>query len=661
MSSSDQKLSSFLSYQYWRQAIRLLERQVELCSEGENYFRTLSLKYYESNEYGNVQDKRYFKQIVDTQLFYALRKHYYSEEYFVPRKGSVDVRPYLFMSYLARAVHYSIGLYLMSLTKNYRGNYYGKIGDIESYWGSGISVDGKGEINNLSYETLYFWQSYRDYTEEAKNLINNEGDKYSILHYDIKNFFEEVSVEEVMNKTSNCIKEERKREFNFDSQSINNIIDFYRYLMSQERGIPQTDVNIMSTFIGHLYMTYVDMAVHDIVRDSDRIDGHQMVRYVDDTYMRLSFNSEISSSKKDKISKDIIVRISEKIADEFGLHVNAKSKLYRPGVESERESFMSDLVKPSTMGEGGPLAHVAVNDQSVEVQAFDYLSEFPESTVSEVLSVLEKLPRDDEKEARYSEEFGILTDSQKRVLKYVHNPKVRELMQKEENKKRAKTVLESVDLDIIYEIWRPIISLLDLFPDLRERFEEHFTAKKTLTLEDKWICLNYILTYGMNEDIRERLVSAEGFGRVLKYVDKNEHNKEYPGYFRLHIKDVLNIKSDYSTVRQIKHRKINEKEERTSISLNHLLNEIHSIVFNVDEDHEEISKYDVKDVKKYLKENKVPHFRILQISDLFSIRNNNPISHPGMDKSPSKFVSNEKYKSLRGVVGDTIHDVLCSR
>ena len=64
--------------------------------------------------------------------------------------------------------------------------------------------------------------------------------------------------------------------------------------MNGEAGIPQSDNEIISGFIGHLYFSLCDLIIENQINNfSDEINKYKIIRYVDDVYLFLDINSQV--------------------------------------------------------------------------------------------------------------------------------------------------------------------------------------------------------------------------------------------------------------------------------------------------------------------------------------------------------------------------------
>ncbi|MCG4586068.1 hypothetical protein L0P56_11245, partial [Anaerosalibacter bizertensis] len=80
--------------------------------------------------------------------------------------------------------------------------------------------------------------------------------------------------------------------------------------MRDKLGIPQSDNNIISDFIGYLYLLFADMTISDEIRD-EKIEYSKVIRYVDDIYIIIKYKDNLDEYEKlRENSMNILFQIS---------------------------------------------------------------------------------------------------------------------------------------------------------------------------------------------------------------------------------------------------------------------------------------------------------------------------------------------------------------
>jgi len=79
----------------------------------------------------------------------------------------------------------------------------------------------------------------------------------------------------------------------FDAITKEQITFFFGFLANGGDGIPQSDNDILSNFIGYLYLAFGDLFIEDELRkDNNIVDKYAIIRYVDDIHISITFNEK---------------------------------------------------------------------------------------------------------------------------------------------------------------------------------------------------------------------------------------------------------------------------------------------------------------------------------------------------------------------------------
>ena len=110
----------FLTYDLWKEAIRLLNFQID-CQKDNRHFKTVSMIYYKMlNKYTSKMNcQSYFGEKISNNLFYGMENEFSIYSYTIPKPG-LGLRNYKFFTYPMRVLYYTIGIYLMKISEEFR-------------------------------------------------------------------------------------------------------------------------------------------------------------------------------------------------------------------------------------------------------------------------------------------------------------------------------------------------------------------------------------------------------------------------------------------------------------------------------------------------------------------------------------------------------------
>ena len=118
--------------------------------------------------------------------------------------------------------------------------------------------------------------------------------------------------------------------------------------MIGKTGIPQADNDIVSSFLGNLYMVFGDLLIdQELATDSEIVQSHSVTRYCDDIYITIDFHPDCSTN----VREDYVGALKHRLADmfyfELALNTNAKSRTYWLNNEKQIEDLLATLKKVS--------------------------------------------------------------------------------------------------------------------------------------------------------------------------------------------------------------------------------------------------------------------------------------------------------------------------
>lgn len=366
MENNRYNLGYFLEYDFWNQAIKMLDCQLKGKSKAWNkknkkVLLPLNFKYFDkiSAEYeGIINKEKYFKERIANNFFYGLDKEFFIYEY-QKSKSSFGLRNYYFFSYPLILVHYCIGIYLLKLSQKFMDEICKLNNDNQkcyekSYYGGKLRFDFKNNslLFNNAYERFYYLQHYKEFKMDIKKEMNDTSNKV-VIKMDIANYYDNIDIRWLLYYLDECIDDETKWDLNFDEYTKDQISFFYEFIMKDKIGIPQSDNNIVSDFIGYLYLFFADMFIIDEIGRNIDVEQFKLIRYVDDIYIVLKYGEATSNVESfdyeelRKASVKVLSKTSDLLYYKFGLKLNNKTKIYLVEKEEEKKEFLKNFKKVS--------------------------------------------------------------------------------------------------------------------------------------------------------------------------------------------------------------------------------------------------------------------------------------------------------------------------
>jgi AbiA family abortive infection protein len=345
------QLGYFISSDLWQDALDLLNFQINQ-KRNNRHFNTLSMFYYEKLDLNclNHSTQDYFNIKISSSLFYGLKEEFSVLSYVIPKPG-LGVRDYKFFTYPMRSVYYSVGLYLLKLSQEFLIETYKKIDSIEAFYGGNLTC--KSNKLQINSKNIY----YRSFHEQFKLSIKEETKLGSankvVLKLDIENYFNELSIPVLLSLLSRFIKPSVQANLVYDVFTREQIICLFQFISNGKSGIPQTDNNIISSFIDYLYLVFGDLSIDNVLRSYRHVvDLHKIIRYTDDIYISIAFKDSIDQKNQGLFVHSIASQIAEVLYSQLGLKLNLKTRLYRLSQEEEeKEELLKNIRKSSPSDE----------------------------------------------------------------------------------------------------------------------------------------------------------------------------------------------------------------------------------------------------------------------------------------------------------------------
>jgi AbiA family abortive infection protein len=636
------QLGYFIKYEYWQDALKLLNFQIKQKQTNRHY-NTLSIFYYEKLDVAclNLDSQEYFKTKIQSSLFYGLKKEFAVFSYVIPKPG-LGLRDYKFFTYPMRTIYYAVGLYLLKLSQEFLVENYKKIETIEAFYGGNLSYKDKIQITS---KNIY----YRNFHELFKSKIKEETisgtqDKV-ILKLDIENYFNELSMPRLLHLLHIFIKPSVQVNMAYDLFTREQIICFFQSIANGKSGIPQSDNNIISSFIGYLYLVFGDLFIDDILKKNrDVIDSHKIIRYTDDIYISITFRQGIEQERQGVFLHLIGSQIAEVLYSKLSLKLNLKTRLYRLARNEEKEELLRNIRKLSPSDEDIKLNRENQEDQD-KSKNIDQTIKNPQDKLNKIFQELRNI-----KKSRVEDYFIGERSAQEEILQEVFDKRVEQILDKLVNKKKIKEIFKDFNFDLIKV--QPLEILVILLTDETaiKNFKKFYLQKRIITTSDADLIIKFLCqTDFSDDDLLLKLKENIHMQDIVNIFLDAQLNCDKPGYYGLTCMQMRKISEMPDVIEQTRLRVLSERTGSYSVALNHLVNEIHALCIK----HEKANKkdYDVNDVVKFLYSKSVPHEICIKIRNLFDRRNSNSVSHPGSDSSMAWEVTREEYLDYYEHVG----------
>jgi AbiA family abortive infection protein len=332
--------SHFLDANLWFKACKLLDFQINEKILGKNkYYKTLGMFLYE--RHGLISDsltkESYFPEKISNCFFYGIPEEFYVVQYANPKPG-FGHRNYKYFSAPIRAIYYSVCLYVLKISQEFLSEYYRKNKKISSFYGGSLTLSKEFALN-INKQSIVYYDSYKEYRKKLKKEAKKTDNKVIIRFY-IQNFYDNFSPKILLANLDEMIKPSNKNAFNFDNYTAEQILSFFAFMSAFKGGLPQTDNDVCSNFLGWLYLVFSDLKIDDELKLSGLfLKDYQLVRYVDDHFLILTFRDSLSVPDKNMFCEKLMSKISDLLYFDFGLKLNHKTSIYWLEKQEDLESF----------------------------------------------------------------------------------------------------------------------------------------------------------------------------------------------------------------------------------------------------------------------------------------------------------------------------------
>jgi AbiA family abortive infection protein len=307
---SSSQLGYFLDFSLWQEAKKLLDFQIQQIDKNKHY-NTLSMFYYKqvASSATILTKEEYFKLKIANNLFYALSREFAVYNYVVP-KSYLGLRNYKFFTYPMRVLYYSIVLYLLKLSQELLKEYVSSIKSLKCFYGGDLCFDNDALV--INDKTTFYKPHYKEFKKHVRKQAKTDIDSKLVIKLDIQNYFDNVSIPLLLDKLDTLVKPSLKEKLHFDVSTKEQITFFFNYISGNKGGIPQADNDIVSGFLGHLYLLVTDLCLDTKINvHHQHIKEYQIIRFVDDIFIVINFADDTNQQQKEAITDLLTSQISD--------------------------------------------------------------------------------------------------------------------------------------------------------------------------------------------------------------------------------------------------------------------------------------------------------------------------------------------------------------
>ena len=651
------ELGYFLDYRrHWLQGLALLKHQLAQLKESKKHkpnrhFNTLDMYHYSSLEenFPKLEDEGFFTSRIANNRFYGLSKEFEVASYTVPKSG-LGLRKYKFMTCPMRVLYYAIGIYILELSQEYLKDY-SLHKRIHSWYGGNLSLNPQDNKLNLSVKSIYYKSHYQKFRRRVTKENEAQTNRKVVIHLDVENYFDEINIPVLLDLLKDRIKPSIQRRLKFDETTQAQIVSFFEFVAGGTKGIPQQNNDVISSFIGHLFLAFGDSFLNDeVLLNNDSVKSFAIIRYVDDIYVAITFEEELgnivlvrnSLNLRDKINS-LVPLMSDCLYKNLKLRLNPKSMFYRPADKNDRLALERNLKKVS---------------QGVEIPD-ERSNESAQIKIAKIIDALTNLKHC--RRAPYfqqPDELGV-----EEPLKEIYGGRVQDLLRKPDIKSCLTEVFlggAGFDFELVNAYPVPIIILMLACDDVPKKFEEFLLTKDCLSSRDVRLTISYLCqTWFSRTKLFELIKQNAQMKKIIEIIERGWSLSESPGYYALTVEQTFGINrpniNKPHIIEQVRLRILAEQKANYPVALNHLLNEIHAICHDLVGSPETVNDFTSENVAEFLKISSVPHKTCTKIRNLFDRRNKSTVSHA----DPIAWgVTKDEYDSYRFHVGKCLEHLL---
>lgn len=621
------QLGSFLTLELFKEASGLLDAQL---SSKYKALKTLNLYAIKKCNRANFEIENYFFDKVANNLLYGLTNEFYIESYQIP-KGIFGIRNFKFFSYPMLLTYYAIGLYILKLGEKVI-DHLNTNEDIYAYYGSNLHFENSFLVKN--YDTVVYLNDYKKFKSKVRYFANPKNSPKLVIKLDMQNFFEEIDIRILLDNLDSVAQPEVKQLLNYNQSTKQNILFFFNYIMREQKGVPQSEQNIISNFLSHLYLSSFDFRVESYFHSTHL--PFKYIRYVDDIYIILD-KFKGYETKLNQFVQDL----EGILYSELRVRFNAtKIKVYSLNSEIEYKLFLTQL------------KNVSIPELMMrEVQ--DDTEKPLRAKANELIAVLQEIKSLPDTWTEFGNQITTLfeyDEGQKEKIKYVFEPGVLNLLKNPEYQALLDNIFRDFNFSLVTINTKAFLLIICSNPNAEKLLIEYLENKKLYNLQDTYILENLFLmddSLTQNKILKDKIqaYNSKTYFKVLEKVFYKPVDS-IDSKIGLYNNNTTSFDFSSKVIEQMRYRVCAEYLGNYSTALNFLLNEFQQICLELDRI-DVIKDYTALNVINFLSKKKVDTSEIIQIENLFNRRNNNIISHPGLYGVSPWEVSELEYNSYK--------------
>lgn len=469
------------------------------------------------------------------------------------------------------------------------------------------------------------------------------------IKLDIQNYFDSIRVDLLLDRLNKYIDVPTKLAHKFDEHSRAQILDFMNFLSKDKGGIPQLDNDIVSSYLGYLYLRLGELDIDsEISQNYGLIEDHQITRYIDDIYIALKFKNNLEPAMVNQCVNNLGSRIADILHYRLGLRLNEKTRFFRLSIEDERKDFIKSLKK------------ISREDYSNE----DDLSGKAPERLDALLKELRNL-----KNTKYDAAFSYEKKPEEETLKSVFDSDVNKLLRNASYQKRLQSIFKNFNFDLVRVSPLALTVLIVLSEDAKKQYRSYLLALKQMTTREEDLVVKYLCQMDFDDrELLKALQRSQSWNQIIPLFTVKSKKKNTLGYYDLQSTSLKEVSGKPQVVEQIRLRRINEIRHNYSVALNHLTNELQTICWLEDLDkktreengykRKELREFRAPQVEAFLKSQRIPHEIVISIRNMFERRNNNNVSHSGASEVVAQTVTEAEYLEYRSAVGKCLEHLL---
>lgn len=632
-------MAKLIEFKHWQQAVRLLQFQIDRMEKGNKHFRTLSMFLYrvflKKNTF--VSTEEFFDTYIKSNLYFAMTKEFAVFKYGIP-KGKLGNRNYRMLSVPLRLAHYAYGIYILDLTQEFLDETVRKRKRIKAFYGGELRLNARELI--LKADRVWFFDSYKRFQRSLKHSIKKTpGSRKVVFSFDVAAFYDRLSIQHLLRELEQVIPSSAKAYLNFTGRHPMEITEFYRYIMDGV-GIPQSDNDVISDFLGFLFLSLVDLSLEDLLQKFLSGQNFSIVRYVDDYYVVVDLPENLNTAEVGKLAKKMAEKISDLFHDRWQLSLNDKASVFDCTDQTDFRSLTDKIKRVSN-----PFSYVEIDDDDdgiLERAALllDLLAELKESPPRALLEV---------------------TSANSEALKDVFSEQIQAALKKVEFQGRLKDICTDLDFDLIKSCAKEFTCLFHLHAEVWENYIQHLIKSEDETGRDANLMVLALCQSEFKEQrLIDRLSTSVHFRKILEAMRDFDIDPDKISYFNLDKNQISKVLGCWHLIHQARRRSFACRDSNLSLAINHLCTELVELLkyYNEKKARNGNKNLTSKDVLDWMSELDCSNEDTIVIKNLFDRRNNNGISHASLGDSVYEEIYETEYRLFLKSAEKLFHQAL---